>query len=63
MRTTEPNNAPGSPAARNVGCTCPMLDNAHGRGCGGDADGVPVYWIVADCPLHGEQPARIAEAK
>lgn len=42
---TPPN--PGSDAAIDAGCTCPVLDNAHGRGVNG------LYWIAANCPLHG----------
>jgi hypothetical protein len=31
-----------------------VLDNGHGKGSGyTDADGAPLYWISADCPLHG----------
>ena len=39
---------PGSPTARYYGCTCPVLDNGHGKGRG---DGQ--FVINADCPLHG----------
>jgi hypothetical protein len=49
---TVPN--PGSTEALAKGCTCPCLDNGHGRGCGRyDKHGVPVFWIAGDCPLHG----------
>lgn len=37
---------PGSDAAREEGCSCPVLDNGHGRGDG-------PFWIDMDCPLHG----------
>lgn len=38
---------PGSDAAIAMGCTCPVLDNGHGR----RNDGRFVYsW---DCPVHG----------
>jgi len=37
---------PGSDMARDHGCTCPVLDNGHGRGPG-------PFWINGDCPLHG----------
>ena len=43
---------PGSDAAILLKCTCPVLDNNHGRGvykCNGEM----VYWINADCPVHG----------
>lgn len=43
---------PGSDEAREMGCTCPVLDNAHGRGRGGD--GEKFGWVVnGDCPMHG----------
>lgn len=47
--TTPPN--PGSPEAVAIGCTCPVLDNAHGRGhlCDGWHCG---WWINAGCPVH-----------
>ncbi len=45
---------PGSDEARALGCRCPVLDNAHGRGFPwGGHD--PSFWIRADCPLHGRQ--------
>ena len=43
--TDRPN--PGSDEAIALGCTCPVLDNGHGRGSG-------PFWITVDCPLHGE---------
>ena len=40
---------PGSDAAVEAGCTCPVMDNGHGVG----AYGVPgQFWINAGCPLH-----------
>lgn len=39
---------PGSDAAIRAGCTCPVLDNAHGAGIGGG-----LWWIDSECPLHG----------
>ena len=44
--------APGSDAAVAAGCTCPLLDNAHGAGCGSGEDGTTLYWRTAGCPLH-----------
>lgn len=42
---------PGSDAAVALGCTCPRMDNAHGRGAwGSDGD---VFFMSGDCPLHG----------
>ena len=37
---------PGSDAALELGCSCPVLDNAHGRRDDG------LFWIAADCPVH-----------
>ena len=41
---------PGSDEAIEKGCTCPVLDNAHGNGARGD----PNFWISEDCPIHGK---------
>lgn len=40
---------PGSDEAIEAGCTCPVLDNAHGEGYMGQ-EGVYVY--VEGCPIH-----------
>lgn len=40
---------PGSPAAVAHGCTCPVIDNAHGAGHLGLGR---EWWIALDCPLH-----------
>ena len=46
---------PGSLAALARGCTCPVLDNGHGRGCGRkDEYGNPLYWIAEGCPVHDQ---------
>lgn len=48
---------PGSLAARELGCTCPVLDNGHGRrppippgvwGTGPEGG----WYIYEDCPVH-----------
>lgn len=41
---------PGSDEAIEMGCRCPVLDNAHGRGylC---EDGI--FIVSGDCPVHG----------
>lgn len=47
---------PGSPEALGLGCTCPVLDNGHGRGVLGSCcpnSGDPLFWIDEACPLHG----------
>lgn len=54
MADAPPN--PGSDAAREAGCRCPVLDNGHGKGAWGAAlgeDGKPLFWISEGCPLHG----------
>ena len=38
---------PGSDEAIEKGCTCPVLDNAHGRGFNGGK-----FWIAQGCMLH-----------
>ena len=45
---TAPN--PGSQAALNLGCRCPVLDNNYGRIAPWGEFG---WWINGDCPLHG----------
>lgn len=46
-----PITPPGSDVAIRFGCTCPVLDNAHGKGY----MGVPGQFVMtASCPLHGE---------
>lgn len=52
--TTRPN--PGSDEARRQGCTCPVLDNAHGQGYYG-VEGQ--FVMVEDCPLHGPEAQAI----
>jgi len=45
---------PGSDEAIKKGCICPIEDNHHGDGCGWKGDnGEPLFWVTADCPLHG----------
>lgn len=40
---------PGTQAAIDKGCTCPILDNEHGRGYMGQP-GIFIY--VVGCPIH-----------
>lgn len=42
---------PGSDDAIEQGCTCPVMDNGRGYGYMGMAG---VYFMQADCPLHGD---------
>ena len=44
---------PGSDEALDKGCTCPVMDNAHGRGAWG-SDG-ELFIMSEDCPLHGHR--------
>ena len=46
--------SPGSPEARDQGCLCPVLDNAHGKGGYIDPVYGPQFWVVFTCPLHGK---------
>lgn len=50
-KTKQPN--PGHSEAAKLGCTCPVLDNNHGAGCGKDEKGETRFWRREDCPLHG----------
>ena len=44
---------PGSPKAVAQGCTCPVMDNAHGQGAGWPAaPGSTTFWYTVGCPLH-----------
>lgn len=45
--------SPGSPEARDQGCLCPVLDNAHGKGAYLCPANGPQFWVVTTCPLHG----------
>lgn len=40
---------PGSNAALNMGCLCPVLDNNHGRWPPWPPDG---WWTTGGCPVH-----------
>jgi hypothetical protein len=42
---------PGSDDAVQLGCTCPVMDNARGRGIPFKGEGA--FWINDACPLHG----------
>jgi hypothetical protein len=43
---------PGTKEAQDLGCKCPVMDNAYGQGVP-DGKGGYNFWMVADCPLHG----------
>lgn len=40
---------PGSDEAMDEGCTCPTLENNHGRG-----NHLGSYTLDLECPLHGD---------
>jgi len=46
---------PGSTEALALGCVCPVLDNAHGKGGYLCPVNGPQFWVVTTCPLHGVQ--------
>jgi len=51
--------SPGSSAALMQGCTCPVLDNNHGKWAPWPPDG---WWISEDCPVHQGAPRENPEA-
>lgn len=55
-KTDIPN--PGSQEARDAGCTCPVLDNGHGRGYMGQPG---VFVKNETCPIHGMNAAKKKE--
>lgn len=61
---TKPN--PGTQEAIKSGCTCPVMDNNHGKGIpipGKDGTIQTGFWMSGDCPLHGfEDPLKASEA-
>ena len=50
--TEESRPNPGSPAAIDQGCSCPVMDNHNGRGIGPMKDGTMMFWRSGDCPVH-----------
>ncbi len=49
---------PGSAEAGRRGCTCPVLDNSHGRGLYFDADTKQMMYVINEtCPLHCPEEA------
>lgn len=48
---------PGSIEAQHQGCTCPVLDNAHGKGL--PMSSGPAWWIMEKCPLHDPQKEKL----
>lgn len=52
---SEPTPNPGSPEAQGRGCTCPVMDNAHGKGWMRSGD---LFVINCTCPLHGTEAKK-----
>lgn len=49
--TEWPLGAPGSAEALGRGCSCPVLDNAYGRGVMGDGEKFG-WWQTEGCRVH-----------
>lgn len=45
---------PGSKEAVAAGCTCPVMDNARGRGAWGSSGEDAIFYRNDRCPLHGK---------
>lgn len=54
--TGKPPN-PGSPEAIALGCTCPVIDNGHGRGYYGQPN---VFVYTVGCPVHDKLTAALS---
>ena len=55
-------HTPGSDQAVKDNCLCPVLDNAHGKGCGYLSEsGEPLFIVNLECPLHSGAASRLAE--
>ena len=53
--------SPGSSGALEQGCTCPILDNGHGKGYMGgmkDEQGKTIFVFAEGCPLHWNRSDR-----
>jgi len=53
VRTASEMPTPGSDLALDQGCTCAVLDNAHGKGFQFGKDSGVCFHMSSDCPLHG----------
>lgn len=49
---------PGSDAAIEKGCMCPVMDNGRGRGCWG---GTGTFIIAHGCPVHDPPPLETGD--
>jgi len=55
---------PGSSEAVKQGCTCPVIDNCHGKGfpvTSDEGELLIAFWRDMTCPLHGN-PELLEEA-
>ena len=46
---------PGTQEARDLGCSCPVIDNGYGKGWMGgvkDDNGETIYVYTIGCPVH-----------
>lgn len=50
--------APGSDSAIKIGCKCPVLDNAHGQGHGGQPG---MFVSNGTCPIHDVEPEEASK--
>jgi hypothetical protein len=57
MATLTPN--PGSEAALELGCTCPVLDNNHGSGSDW---GYNKFWINGNCKVHMPKKEKLDDS-
>lgn len=47
---------PGSPDAKRLGCTCPVIDNNYGNGAVVDGQVIPdQFYIDPDCAIHRDR--------
>lgn len=54
--TKEETPHPGSEKAIEMGCTCPVLDNEHGRGF--TMSGELCFWMSEGCPIHNKPEVK-----
>ncbi len=51
------NSNPGSKAAIDLGCTCPVMDNHYGKGIPmrhpENGEMQRTFWVDGSCPIHG----------
>jgi hypothetical protein len=52
---------PGSDEALDMGCSCPVLDNHHGKGFPWPSSQSPSFWINETCKLHNKEARTVAK--